>query len=110
MTGHLVSGVQAPMRSRASGPGRLRGDAKVSGRRVTCKAPLAHLVGGSGRSETSPTAILQGTHSLVVEFSEICIQHRAYNAASEPKGSILNAATLDVRLLYVVVLDRYTGS
>ena len=52
------------IRSRASGPGWLRGDTKVSGRRVTCKAPLAHLVGGSGRSETSPTAILQGTHSL----------------------------------------------
>jgi hypothetical protein len=25
---------------------------------------LAHLVGGSDRSEVSPTAILQGTHSL----------------------------------------------
>ena len=44
------------------------------------------------------------------EFSEICIQRRAYNAASEPKGSILNAATLDDRLLHLVVLDRYTGS
>src|SRR5215207_4499643 len=59
------------MRSRASGPGWLRGDIKVSGRRVTCKAPLAHLVGGSGRSETSPTAILQGTHSLEGEFREV---------------------------------------
>jgi hypothetical protein len=45
-----------------------------------------------------------------VEFSEICIQRRAYNAASEPKGSILSASTLDDRSLYVVVLDRYTGS
>ena len=44
------------------------------------------------------------------KFSEFCIQLRAYNAASEPKGLILNAATLDDRLLHVVVLDRYTGS
>src|SRR5829696_2422122 len=35
-----------------------------SARGVTCEAPLAHLEGGSGRSKTSPTAILQGTHSL----------------------------------------------
>src|SRR3712207_8363787 len=28
------------------------------------KAPVAHLAGGSDRSKTSPTAILQGTHSL----------------------------------------------
>jgi hypothetical protein len=56
---------RAPMRSRrCSGPGRPLGDTKVSGRRVTCKAPLAHLEGGSGRSKTSPTAILQDTHSL----------------------------------------------
>src|SRR5215204_4440172 len=52
------------MKSRCSGPGWLLGDTKESGRRVTCKAPLAHLVGGSGRSEASPTAILQGTHNL----------------------------------------------
>jgi hypothetical protein len=32
---------------------------------------LAHLVGGSDRSEVSPTAILQGTHSVVGVFSEI---------------------------------------
>jgi hypothetical protein len=38
-----------------------------------------------------------------VEFSEVCIQRRAYNAASEPKGSILNAATLDDRLIHVAV-------
>jgi hypothetical protein len=42
-------------------------------------------------------------------FSEICIQRRSYNAASEPEGSILNAATLDDRFPHVVVLDRYTG-
>src|SRR5215218_714507 len=54
------------LRSRAA-----LGDTKVSGRRVTCKAPLAHLVGGSGRSEASPTAILQDTHSLVVGFYEV---------------------------------------
>jgi hypothetical protein len=43
-------------------------------------------------------------------FSEICIQRCAYNAASEPKGSILNASTLGDRLLHVGVLDRFTGS
>src|SRR5215207_8665876 len=63
---------RAPMRSRrCSGPGRPLGDTKVSGRRVTCKAPLAHLEGGSGRSKTSPTAILQCTHSLEGEFCEV---------------------------------------
>ena len=30
----------------------------------------AHVEGGSGRSEASPTAILQDTHSVEVEFSE----------------------------------------
>src|SRR5215212_7327446 len=57
---------RAPMRSRrCSGLGRPSGDTKVSGRRVTRKAPsLAHVVGGSGRSEASPTAILQDTHSV----------------------------------------------
>jgi hypothetical protein len=65
---------RAPMRSRrCSGPGRPLGDTKVSGRRVTCKAPLAHLEGGSGRSEVSPTAILQDTHSLEVEFCELLL-------------------------------------
>jgi hypothetical protein len=63
---------RAPMRSRrCSGPGRPLGDTKVSGRRVTCKAPLAHLEGGSGRSKTSPTAILQDTHSLEGAFCEL---------------------------------------
>jgi hypothetical protein len=58
------------MRSRrCSGPGRPLGDTKVSGRRVTRKAPLAHVEGGSGRSEVSPTAILQDTHSVEGEFS-----------------------------------------
>jgi hypothetical protein len=59
-------------------PGRPLGDTKVSGRRVTCKAPLAHLEGGSGRSKTSPTAILEGTHSLEGEFPEVriaAVQH-----------------------------------
>jgi hypothetical protein len=39
---------------------------------------LAHLVGGSDRSEVSPTAILQGTHSLVGVFSRklICLRTR----------------------------------
>jgi hypothetical protein len=45
------------MRSRrCSGPGRLLGDTKVFGRRVTCKAPLAHVEGGSGRFEASPNS------------------------------------------------------
>ena len=52
------------MRSRRSGSGWPLGDTKVSGRRVTCKAPSAHVEGGSGRSEASPTAILQDTHSV----------------------------------------------
>src|SRR5829696_2453533 len=71
VTGHLTGASSAPMRSRRSGPGRPLGDTKVSGRGVTCKAPLAHLEGGSGRSETSPTAILQGTHSLVGVLYEV---------------------------------------
>jgi hypothetical protein len=54
------------MRSRRfSGLGRPSGDTKVSGRRVTCKAPIrAYVEGGSGRSEASPTATLQDTHSV----------------------------------------------
>jgi hypothetical protein len=61
------------MRSRCcSGLGRPSGDAGMSGRRVTSKAPsLAHVVGGSGRSEASPTAILKDTHSLEGEFLEL---------------------------------------
>jgi hypothetical protein len=53
------------------------GETKAYGRGVTCKAPLAHLEGGSGRSEASPTAILQGTHSLEGEFSEVCMRDAA---------------------------------
>ena len=58
------------MRSRRSGLGRLSGDTKASGRRVTCKAPLAHVEWGSGRSEASPTAVPQDTHSVEGRFSE----------------------------------------
>ena len=55
-----------------SGPGRPAGDAKASGRRVTSKAPsLAHVEGGSGRSEASPTAILQDIHSVEGLFCEL---------------------------------------
>jgi hypothetical protein len=57
------------MRSRRSGSGRPSGDTKVFGRRVTRKAHLAHMEGGSGHSEASPTAILQDTHSLEGVFS-----------------------------------------
>jgi hypothetical protein len=59
------------MRSRRSGPGRPSGDTEVSGRRVTRKAPLAHVEGGSGRFEASPTAILQDTHSVEGVFCEL---------------------------------------
>jgi hypothetical protein len=56
---------RAPIRSRrCSGPVWPSGDTEASGRRVTRKAPLAHVEGGSGRSEASPTAILKDTHSL----------------------------------------------
>jgi hypothetical protein len=44
---------------------------------------LAHLVGGSGRPEASPTAILQDTHSLVEKFSELGTGFR-----SSPYGEI----------------------
>jgi hypothetical protein len=63
------------MRSRrCSGSGRPLGDTEVSGRRVTCKAPLAHVEGGSGRPEVLPTAILQDTHSVEGLFSEVHIE------------------------------------
>jgi hypothetical protein len=47
------------------------GDTGMSGRRVTSKAPLAHVEGGSGHSDASPTAILKDTHSVEGEFSEV---------------------------------------
>jgi hypothetical protein len=59
------------MRSRRSGLGRPSGDTKASGRRVTRKAPLAHVEGESGWSEASPTATLKDTHSLEGVFSEV---------------------------------------
>jgi hypothetical protein len=60
------------MRSRRySGLGRPSSDTKVSGRRVTSKAPSAHVEGGSGCSEASPTAILQDTHSVEEKFCEL---------------------------------------
>jgi hypothetical protein len=65
------------MRSRRSGSGRPSGDAKASGRRVTCKAPSAHVVGGSGRSEASPTTTLKDTHSVEGVFSEVRLQDPA---------------------------------
>ena len=69
VTGH-VTPVQAPMRSRRSGPG-IGGWATPRRVRSTShfpKAPLAHLEEGSGPSKTSPTAIPQGTHSLEGKF------------------------------------------
>jgi hypothetical protein len=68
------------MRSRRSGCGWPLGDTTVSGRRVTRKAPLAHVEGGSGRSEASPTAILQDTHSVEGELH--AIHHPAYEWGS----------------------------
>jgi hypothetical protein len=60
------------MRSRrCSGYGWPSGDTRGSGRRVTCKAPSAHVEGGSGRPEASPTAILQDTHSVEGTLSEV---------------------------------------
>ena len=60
------------MRSRrCSGYGWPSGDTRGSGRRVTCKAPSAHVEGGSGRPEASPTAILQDTHSVEGVFCEL---------------------------------------
>ena len=49
------------MRSRAR---RVAMATQGIGRRVTSKAPSAHVEGGSGQSEASPTAILQDTHSV----------------------------------------------
>ena len=37
----------------------------------------AHVEGGSGRSEASPTAILQDTHSVEGLFSEVQMQDPA---------------------------------
>jgi hypothetical protein len=64
------------MRSRRSGwP---LSDTKVSGRRATPKAPSAHVEGGSGRPEASPTAILQDTHSVEGEFSDVHCQKNSH--------------------------------
>ena len=59
------------MRSRRSSSGWLLDDTKAYGRRVTSKAPSAHVEGGSGHSEASPTAILQDTHRVEGEFLEL---------------------------------------
>jgi hypothetical protein len=78
-----MSPASSYMRSRrCSGPGRPSGDTKASGRRVTRKAPLAHVAGGSGRSEASPTAILKDTHS--VEGVSVLKNSFALSSASEP--------------------------
>jgi hypothetical protein len=63
------------MRSRrCCGLGWPWGETGMSGRGVTSKAPLAHVEGGSGRSEASPTAILQDTHSVEEEFCELRLE------------------------------------
>jgi hypothetical protein len=65
------------MRSRRSGSGWPSGDTRVFGRRVTSKAPSAHVEGGSGHSEASPTAILQDTHSVEGKFCAVGLQEEA---------------------------------
>ena len=62
------------MRSRRSGSGWPSGDTRVFGRRVTSKAPSAHVEGGSGHSEASPTAILKDTHSVEGGFCELRLE------------------------------------
>jgi hypothetical protein len=74
------------MRSRRSGSGWPSGDTRVFGRRVTSKAPSAHVEGGSGHSEASPTAILQDTHSVEGKFSEVKRPSRMHCA---PVGGIM---------------------
>src|ERR671914_692716 len=82
------------MRSRsAPAPARPLGDTKVSGRRVTCKAALAHLERGSGRSKTSPTAILQGTHSLVEQFSEVRLYGVLRRSHPVSQGGIIQVSS-----------------
>jgi hypothetical protein len=65
---------RAPMRSRWLRPlvavGRHQGVRPTSHLQGTFRA---HVEGGSGRSETSPTAILQDTHSVEEEFCELRI-------------------------------------
>ena len=74
------------MRSRrCSGYGWPSGDTRGSGRRVTSKAPSAHVEGGSGRPEASPTAILQDTHSVEVQFSEVRMQDPALPRPDRPR-------------------------
>jgi hypothetical protein len=71
---------RAPMRSRrCPDPGRPLGDTK--GVRPTSHLQgtfRAHVEGGSGRSEASPTAILQDTHSVEGAFCEVHIHEPAY--------------------------------
>jgi hypothetical protein len=83
------------MRSRRSGLGRPLGDTKASGRRVTRKAPLAHVEGGSGRSEASPTAILKDTHSVE---GAILLQPSSMAGCSQAIPSPLLGAIQDMYL------------
>jgi hypothetical protein len=102
------------MRSRCcSGLGRPSGDAGMSGRGVTCKAPsLAHVVGGSGRSEASPTAILQDTHSLEGEYYEVRVSGvlgiplaRNLDALSRPSLPGLHLLTVASDFISLVSVD-----
>src|SRR5215213_7458540 len=81
------------MRSRRSSPGRPSGDTEVPGRRVTSEAPLAHLVGGSGRPEASPTTILQDTHSLEGKFCDVELPLYGVLGSSRQMGSGIKVGT-----------------
>ena len=62
------------MRSRRSSSGWLLGDTKAYTADESLRRHLflrAHVEGGSGRCEASPTAILQDTHSVEEEFAEV---------------------------------------
>jgi len=89
------------MRSRRSGSGRPLGDTRVSGRRVTPKAPSAHVERGSGQSEAPPTAILQDTHSVEGEFSEVVMQNRAWGPGIPTIPAAANTHDREGRPLHI---------
>ncbi len=72
-------------------PGRPAGDTEASGRRVTRKAPSAHVEGGSGRSEASPTTILQDTHSVEGDSVLKNSPYARFDPRSGPKHTVFGA-------------------
>src|SRR5215217_9235095 len=99
------------MRSRrCSGYGWPSGDTRGSGRRVTCKAPLAHVEGGSGRPEASPTAILQDTHSVEGKFRELPLYAVIRSSHCRQRGPLhLATAVHIVDLLSAVVVLAFAA-